>query len=290
MKKIFSIMAVALVVFSLASCKGKNTPDDPKDVTFAISVSEITAASAFVTVVPSDTNAYYYFDVLTSEDLKAGYNEDSLAKEMKESVEYYKQKFPYYLSKGTDEWTFTGLMPETEYTVYALQFDSAYAPVGKWTTKTFKTAKLEIKETVNLSGEGELLDYISLMGAFAVYADINDKGAYLDLTIAAEDLNGTFTEADLDEYYGGWAVIDEQNDEYYPVISLAAEGKLNADETEYAFKGEAICTNGVKYVLDLVCPVEEFDWEDLFGDGDDYYAPARRIGKAHKAPKHFGRK
>ena len=303
MKKIFSMMAVALVVFSLASCKGHNEPDQPdqpeqptdttvvpEDVNFDIVISDITAASALVKVVPSDTNVYYYFDLLTAADLAAGYNEDSLAKEMKESAEYYQQKFPYYLSKGTDEWEFTNLMPETEYTVYALQFEEGYKPVGKWTLKKFTTAKLEIKETVTVSGEGELENYVDLMGIFAIYGDVDDNGAFLALTFEADELEGTFTQADLDSYYGGWVVIDEDNNEYYAVVTLAAEGKLNADSTEYSFKGEAVCTNGVKYVFDYTCPNEEFNWDDLLGDGDEEYAPARRMRKAHKAFKHFGRK
>jgi hypothetical protein len=196
-----------------------------------------------------------------------------------------------YIVKGKDSYTFSSLQPETEYSVIAFPVDTELNVTGKAAAENFKTAELVITETVNVSGEGELENYVDLMGMFAIYADIDDNGAYLALTFDAEELEGNFTQADLDSYYGGWVVIDEDNNEYYAVVTLAAEGKLTADSTEYSFKGEAACANGVKYVFDLTCPNEEFDWDSLLGgDGDEEYAPVRRIKNARKAPKRLVRK
>ena len=267
MKKIFSILAAALIAFSFASCKGgKNEPEQAK---FTIEVSDITATSATVKVTPVDANAYYYFDILEPAAIAAGYNVDSFALYLKEEVEFADEKFPAYLSKGADEYAFSGLMPETDYVVVAFQLDSNYAAVGDWTKKEFKTTKLELKGTKEVTGEAELMDFTALMGLFAVYADVDANGAYLELTIASESLDGTFTEADFDDYYGAWLVVDEDNNEYYPVISANLKGVSNADATEYKLTGDVICGDGYKYNINVTCPIEDA----LAG----YEAPARKI-------------
>ena len=308
MKKIFSIMAVALVAFSLASCKGHNEPDEPEqptdttvvpvdttdvptvDLTFKITVSNITASAATVALEPSKNDVDYYWTIVGAEDLKK-YGADSLAAVlMLEEVEYYESTYESlvednYIVKGKDSYTFSTLQPETEYSVIAFPVDKELKVTGKAATENFKTAELVITETVNVSGEGELENYVDWFGMFAVTAAIDDNGAYLTFTIDADELEGNFTEADLDPDYGAWLVIDEKTNEYYSVVTLTAEGKLNAEGTEYSFKGEAACANGVKYVFDFTCPNEEIDWDSLFG-GDEEYAPAKRAPKkavnAHK--------
>ena len=62
MKKFFAFVAVALVAFSFASCNGNN----PSANAYKITVSNITAKSATITVVPADTTTSYYWDIIAS--------------------------------------------------------------------------------------------------------------------------------------------------------------------------------------------------------------------------------
>jgi len=270
MKKIFGILAAAVIAFGFASCKGGQ--NEPEKAKFTIEVSDVTATTAKVKVTPSDEKVYYYFDILSPEYIKSGYNVDSFALYLKEGIEEEGEKFPAYLSQKADEYTFSGLMPETEYTIVAFQLDSNYAAVGDWTAKNFQTTKLEIIGTKEVKGEGELMDLTGYMGLFAVYADVDTKGAYLAFTFEAESIDGTFTEADFDEYYGAWLVADEDAGLYYPIISAQLKGASNAAGTEYAFTGEAICGDGYKYNINVTCPIED----------EMSYAPARKIKGAKR--------
>jgi hypothetical protein len=276
MKKILSIVAAAVITLGFASCQGGQNEPGKKENVFTIEVSDITATGALVTVTPSDTNIYYYFDILTAEQLKEGYNVDSFAAEMKAGVENEGEKFPAYLSQKTDSWKYSGLLPENEYTVVAFQLDSNYAAVGDWTKKTFSTTKLVIDKTVELKNEGEMTDYTDFMGLFELTLPIDDK-AYVQLVFDAESALGHFTENDVDDYFGAWVVYDEENDDYYSVISADITITMNADETAYVVKGEVVGGDGVKYVIDITCPVA--------GDEEPLSAPAKRSAKKFKLRK-----
>ena len=263
MKKILSVVAAAVIAFSFNACKDKNTPDEPG---FKIEVSNVTGVSADVKVTPSDTTIYYYFDVLSKAEVDAGYTADTLAKYMKEAVEYYGYEFPYYLSKNVDEWTFE-LLPETDYVVYAVQIDSAYNAVGKWTTANFKTGKLEIKDTVNVTDNGEYYDLTAYELGTVVDIPVGASGALLELSFPDTLPTGAFTEDAFDSYYGAFYVVSET--EYYPVISASLNGALAG--TDYTLKGEIVATNAVKYVIDVTCA--EGDINSLFG------APAKKAAR-----------
>ena len=271
MKKIFGILAAAVIAFSFASCKGgKNEPEHSK---FVIEVSEITASTAHVKVTPESDTIPYFWNVVSKDELTQ--SKMTLEAWAEDDMDYYPNQgytFEELVSKGTETMDVSPLMPETEYYIYAYQFNKEFKIIGEIVSKEFKTAKLEIIGTVNLTGEAELQNLAAQMGLFAVYVDVDGtKGTYLELVFAADDINGEFTEADLDEEYGGWYVVTE--DEYYPVVTANLKGAANADDTEYAFKGSVVCGNGYQYNIDVTCPMVEYD---------DYGAPARKIKAAKR--------
>jgi len=283
MKKFFSIFAATALMLSFVACdkkdKASDEPDAPKTAcTFKVDVTDITASGALVTITPSDTNAYYYFDVLTAEEAAAGFSADSLAASMKAAVEYYGYQFPEYLSKGVDFYEYATLAPETEYVAYAVQIDENYAAVGPLTTVKFTTLKLAVTDTVNVTGEGELMDLTFLNYGWALYAYLDATGnAYLEFNFDTESIEGAFTEEDFDSYYGSWAVIDEENEVYYPITAANVTGSLNAAGTEYTFAGTAVATNGVLYNVNVVCPVDD--------GGDSGLAPKKIKAMKFKSEK-----
>ncbi|MBO7458292.1 MAG: hypothetical protein J6T80_03455 [Paludibacteraceae bacterium] len=270
MKKFFIIAAAAIIALTFNACKDKNAPDDKKKVTFAIEAQDVTSTTAKVVVTPSDSTIYYYFDLLTAADLAAGYNADSLVADMKASIKENGYKFPKYLSQGKDSWEWDGLFPETEYTIYALQFDSAYNRVGDWTLFKFTTLTLEIKETVNLTADGTYADYTDYGYPFFVDIPVGTGDAYIELAFTDALPEGAFTEEAFDADFGAWYVVSD--DEYYAVYSAKLNGAMSNEK--YKLTGELICTNAVKYVLDVTCEEESME-----------YAPAKKALKLNRSAR-----
>lgn len=148
MKKFFAFVAVALVAFGFASCNGNN----PSANAYKITVSNITAKSATITVVPADTTTTYYWDIMASSEAAKMTDEQVgayLKEYLEEAVEYYKQygvdaTIADFLIKGEDSYDYTKLESNTEYTVVAVALDETGASHGAVARQNFKT--LEEKE------------------------------------------------------------------------------------------------------------------------------------------------
>ena len=110
--------------------------------------------------------------------------------------------------KNVFEWTLE-LLPETGYVVDAVQIDSAYNAVGKWTTANFKTGKLEIKDTVNVTGNGEYYDLTAYELGSVVNVPVGTSGALLELSFPDALPTGAFTVDAFDSYYGAFYVVSD---------------------------------------------------------------------------------
>ena len=151
MKKFFAIMAAALVAFSFASCKGGN---EPENEAYKIEISNITAKGATIAVTPADSTVTYYWDVLEATEA-AKMTDEQVAAYFKEYFDYVIEYYAGYYdlnyadlllnaADGTDSYDYTGLEPNTEYTVVAIALDANIGAAGKSVRKNFKT--LELKE------------------------------------------------------------------------------------------------------------------------------------------------
>ena len=284
MKKIFSILAVALVAFSFASCDKKDGPT-PTTKDFTITVADITATGAHVTVTPSDTTAFYFISYVSQEDLE--YYEMTLEEYANDDMEWYPEngyKFADLAYQGEAKLSLDGyLKPEQVYYVYAFKFNKSWEILSEIAQVKFTTPKLEIKETVNVTAEGTVYDMTDGYYLLGIEADLDATGnSYITLALLTDNAEGTFTEENIDTYYGmgAWVVVDMANEEYYQVITLNATGAYNADATSYSFKGDMVAANGVKYVLNLTC-VPQADEEE--GDDDELLAPAKAKKVAEKS-------
>ena len=283
MKKIFSILAVAAIALSFASCGEGNSVEMNG---FKITVDSITATGAFVSVVPADTTVAYYYGLWEAEELK-GQTADSITALLTEYYGKYSiDLLVQYgiLKQGAYEASYEGyLTPNTDYAAFAvaLEQDSTgtfIAPKG-WAVKYFRTPAIAPKETVALKDLVGTFDYENEL--LQLYAS-NDSIAFL-ITVNAKNPNGSFTEKNF--YDDGYYIMnyvewgDGAND-WAQLAGLSINGSFNADQSVYTFSGSIIGANAVKYTFDKVETIQYVEDEG----GEE--APARKVA-AKKALKKF---
>ena len=290
MKKFFAFVAAALVAFSFTACN-ENNPTPGKGGKFAILVENVTATTADVTVTPSDTSAYYYWSVFYAESIKnVG---DSLGAYLAENLkaEYGSYDWDlvasYLLTKGEENYSFSGLPSETDLAVVAFYLDSTYTVLGEVGVKEFTTPKMEIAETVALNFTSAELDltYYEAYGIVGLSGEAQD-GYDLELFFYADELNGTFTENDF--YSDGYYVYNyvewgDGDEDWTPLAKMNLVGALNAEATEYAFSGSVIGENAVEYTFDATATIA--------AEEEEATAPKRAAKKeAYKVAKRIVRK
>ena len=126
MKRIFSILAAALIIFGAASCKksSKGDPEAPK-TTFAIAVSDITDGNCSFTISPSDNTVEYMLVFMKKADLGS-----DLVKTMKDYLASDQYTYEKYKTDGciTKDQTIRtetpyGLSANTQYVLVVFQID-----------------------------------------------------------------------------------------------------------------------------------------------------------------------
>lgn len=164
-----------------------------KDVSFTITVENVTYKSADITCVPSDETAYFllscekaaYVDQFTTDadliqaDMEYFYEKygESYTEHKYES---YEQLFLEGLcSVGTEEWTPSPLDPETEYVVYAFAVDAELNPITSTVPKVRFTTEAKPVENWNYYGKGKYTEgYLS--GLFGLDAKQVEVDIYQD--------------------------------------------------------------------------------------------------------------
>lgn len=183
---------------------GEGGEVEPSDVTFDLAVTDITSTTATVSVTPSNDTDYYYFDILTEDQLNEYDGAADLAAEYVESfnsaIEYYAQ-YGYSLtiadfcSQGVDSYGFDELDPETKYVAFAYGIDpNSGAARTELFVKSFETGAAQM-------------------------SDNNINMTYADGTITIETSNDDpffFIMESLDEY-----------EEYVGTRTATAEGVLS---------------------------------------------------------------
>ena len=267
MKKIFSIAAAALIAFGFAACNkndgntpdGPSKPDDPaQQGSFTITVSNITASSARIKVVPPSDTITYFWNIVSKDELKE--NKMTLEEWTEDDMTYYPgagYTFDELASKGVEEFDLTTLDPETEYYAYAFQFNKNFKILSDVSFIEFKTAKFEIigSEDLNLSEADYSWEYdaSSKEGylSLAAYDDAKNLELGLFFVTSKNTPNGTFTEADMDEPYADYGyyfnyLYDSAKEVEYQLYSANVTGAFNNDQSLYIFSGEVVALNGIK--------------------------------------------
>lgn len=185
-----------------------------------ITVSDITSSSAVVSVSPSDNTTYYYFDVMTVDELMEYDGAADLSADYKtyfdEAIEYYAQygyslSYTDFASQGDDNYTFEDLEAGT-YVAFAYAMDVT-------TGLATEDAKLVVKTfTIESDGGGETPEP---EGDFAATIEVSD--------ISATEATVSITPADETQAYY-YEVLDEETFAEYPTAAtLSAALKESFD-------------------------------------------------------------
>ena len=273
MKKIFSILAVALVAFSFASCDKKNEPSVPTvklNFTENVKFDDYVASDGWWQVMASDTTYFLTLSNLDEVSQVAG---------------------TYTAAQLDPDYSYVGIYA-TETKVNFVDGSITLAVSGKQVSITGKLTgadstiyeinvlytEPEAKKTVNVNiADGALYDGYAAYGLYAVYGTTTN--AYVQLSIWAEDaFQGTFTEEDLDNMYLGSVVEDADGEQ--EIYTAAIEVVPGDGEGYYHVTADLLCYNNTLYKVDMtVVPGEEA------AGAPAKKAPAKKGFKAIKAAK-----
>lgn len=309
MKKIlFALVAIALV-FTSCTKPGGETEDEGAQ--FEITVSDITAHEALVSIVPSDKTVPYYATFYLASDVE-GMSDDELATDIYDGIEemmdYYSQIAAMMGQTYDPVWAdfcyyddFSATAPElegsTSYTVVAMQIDSVnktHYPVAR---KTFTTIEAPADEeylsepqtptTFSFAPTSLTGTYIDSYGYFVM--NIEDENAYtlcLAANYQAEEpyREGTFP-VDMDNSAAGsvWGSAGFDGEYVYRTfLGEMEDGYIVSDDMYFVTSGSmTISQTGLtanfttKYGTTVTVNFEgEIDWVD--GEAKNVPAKVRR--------------
>ena len=142
MKRIFSILAAALVLFGAVSCKNKK--DEPSAPKFTITVTDIMPTAALAHVTPSDNTKEYLVSWAKAEQVDGYATPKAFAEAL---VKTYKATFQNYqflksaqlIKSGKGEQQITDLTSNTVYKVVISEIKDEDLTIGEVATFTFTT-------------------------------------------------------------------------------------------------------------------------------------------------------
>ena len=225
MKKVLSILLATAIAFTFASCNGGGNKE-VQGSDFKITVSDITATTAQIEIVPADTAATYYYDIYFADQFtKADLNIDSIAQISNEAIEYYMEMDEYeydfedYLSIGKvsgKNGFLEGLTPETEFLVYAHKMDKDGKASGELSYVFFKTPKFtSIIGKKNVDMFGFYYDYIDEDGTYGLEAYDSTETYALFYSAEVKKLDETLT---MKSFNGSYSYIFFETEWYFCCI------------------------------------------------------------------------
>ncbi len=264
----FGVTAEGVIISEVAMESFKTleaAPSGPSDNEFSVTVSNVTATGALVSVTPSN-NDTYYFDIIEKSAIDEfgapiDFALDYIVK-LKNSCEASGYTLADILSSGTDSFSYDGyLTPNAEYYAFAFGATADCAITTGVVTVPFTTPELEKGDKV--------LDNLSY-GFFTNYGDyygLNAANWYIDIypeegmdvlilevqtPLDATDFTGNYPFASTFE--ANTAVAGFIDDEGYLCGSYWATLDLNYNISNYAFcktGNVAISKSGEEYTIAL---------------------------------------
>lgn len=215
-------------------------------VTVVVPEDSITYSSIYVSMTPNDQTSYFYYELISSDELTAmNWTNDSVVAYLVE--EDYKA---YTHAEGR----FSYLDPNTEYHLFTLAYNINGVTLG---------LQDEIVSTSALGGEGTATVTVTMGTVTTTSAEItmtpNDQAAYFYYLIADDAVlqeNGLTTDAAIQTYLEG---EDEKNFE-------ALSGTLNNLSMNTTYKVYAIAYNMNNVAGSMT--MQEFTTESAGGSGE----------------------
>lgn len=214
-------------------------PVDKVDCTFDITVSDIAASSATVSVTPSKNDIPYYFDLISKADYEAAGGNDAaiggfVSEFLAVLMDYYGQSLEDTVagicSTGADSYTYEGnLAAETDYYVFACGLTKDGRINTDIAMKPFKTESVKPSDNVFTME----VTNITATGALVSLSTTNNDPYLLDVwkTSALEGLSDDELVAAVEEMYGPFLFFLMGNGDF----ELDNEGYLDPDTDYTAF-------------------------------------------------------
>ena len=279
MRKIFSILAAAIIALSFASCEKA----DVGAKYFKIRVTDITDSSAVISVTPADTSMIYLVTAYPTADIER-YTLDTIVSYLEYELEDY---LDYKGGATLEDLVAEGslfqrpfgpktiaLYANTAWTVLAcelLQAEDGAVSVGRVATKKFTTKKVQVVETIDLGVLQEVGcdDDRESDGSFGVWGTSEDGAYAIEVWFFDEDLKGSYDFNDIGINWSG--ISNLANGEGFSLADAKLVGTYVEATGAGKLEGWVVANNGVKYKFTANYVLEP--------EGDGGRAPRRAIKK-----------
>lgn len=262
MKKIFSILAAAVIALSFASCNNAGGGSVDQNG-FKITVDSVEATTAHVNIKAADSTLIYgvalykTVDVAKEDTLKAYLNENVAAvQSLMAMYSLSLEDFVTYemLYKGVFDSPLSGLPSATELTVIAYELKAAGDSVmlGKYATLKFRTKELKPEKTVAMNISSAEYYYYENYGMVQLSLEDTLAGLTMGLVLEAKDMNGTFTEDNFysdGQYVYNYVEWGKGDNDWTALQKFQMTGSFDSAKKEYTISGKAIGENLVEYTF-----------------------------------------
>ena len=274
MKKVLSILLAITIAFTFTSCNGGGNKE-VQGSDFKITVSNITATTAQIEIVPADTTALYFYDIYFADQFtKADLNIDTIAQISNDAIEYYMEMDEYeydfeeYLSIGKisgKNGFLEGLTPETEFLVYAHKMDRDGKASGELSYVFFKTPKFtSIIGKKNVDMFGYYYDYIDEEGTYGLEAYDSTETYALFYSAEVKKLDETLT---MQSFNGSYSYIFFfANEDMYSIYDANLKAEYNEEKDQLKLNGTIVASDSIEYTVSILAQEDE---GDEGGEGDE---------------------
>ena len=198
MKRIFSILAAALVLFGAVSCKNKK--DEPSAPKFTITVTDIMPTAALANVTPSDNTKEYLVSWAKAEQVDGYATPKAFAETL---VNTYKAMYQNYaflktaqiIKSGKGEQPMTNLTPNTVYKVVISEIKDEDLTIGEVATFTFTTEPwftITVTDVTATKATINVVPFDNTMEYLVSWAKAEQVDGYATPKLFAETLVNTY--------------------------------------------------------------------------------------------------
>jgi len=241
MKKVLSILAIAAIVFGMASCNEKNEVNPQR---FKVSITDVTETSFHLSIVPPDEEMTYVYYAFTLGTCNALENQSGgLTATLKDMSS----------TTGTIDMDVNDLLPGVKYVLCVAEKDADKKEIiGEVERTRFETKSMEAK-LPDFVEEGQ--EFLSMSGVVkfitenffvisASYAIPESEGMTLKmyLFIYSEKFDGHFTTDDMFSFFiftSNVSVEDSEGEteEGMRICGADVTGTYNEETGKYTYRG-----------------------------------------------------
>lgn len=255
MKKIFSILAAAVIALSFASCENNGGAATGGNKDIKIAVTGISAKSAFVAVTPTDNKVAFWYSYVSTDELKSYSDSMTIEEYAADDMSYFSERYSFEELANYGLLLDTlSLIPETEYYVYAYTFNEKFEITSDIVVVKFTTPAQAIAGKENLAIAGQFSDATASYGYFQAAGYNADTTKYLSLLVFADSLNTSFTVDDLYANYSYLVDITGQGEGDFEMLDITKANltsAFNEANATLAITGTFVASNDIQYTLNL---------------------------------------